>query len=74
MAYTLVRHLSYRVKLQYKTMSPEAIRQQLMDVQRSILLDTRTRRRFSLPSAIPLDAEKIYRIMGLKPPTKAKLL
>ncbi len=74
MAYTLVRHLSYRVKLQYKAMSPEAIRQQLMDVQRSILLDTRTQRRFSLPSSLPLDAEKIYRVMGLKPPTKAKLL
>ena len=74
MAYTLVRHLSYRVKLQYKAISAEAIRQQLMDVQRSVLLDTRTQRRFSLPSAIPLDAEKIYRVMGLKPQTKAKLL
>lgn len=73
-AYTLVRHLSYRIKLQYKAMSPEAIRQQLMDVQRSVLLDTRTRRRFSLPSVIPLDAEKIYRIMGLRPPTKVILL
>ncbi len=73
-AYTLVRHLTYRVKHQYESLSPETIRQSLLDVQQSILLDTQTNRRFILPSAMPVHAEKIYRLMGLKPLKKAKLM
>ena len=73
-AYTLVRHLTYRVKHQYESLSPETIRQSLLDVQQSILLETQTNRRFILPSAMPVHAEKIYRLMGLKPLKKAKLM
>lgn len=38
-AYSLVKHLEYRVKLQYKKLSPEKIRQILVKVQTSVLYD-----------------------------------
>ena len=66
MAYTLVRHLEYRVRLQYKKLSPQRIRTTLLGVQESILYDTKHDRKFALPSDISLDAEKIYRLMGVK--------
>jgi transposase len=66
MAYTLVRHLEYRVRLQYKKLSPQRIRTALLGVQESILYDTQHDRKFALPSAITLDAEKIYKLMGVK--------
>lgn len=66
MAYTLVRHLEHRVRLQYKKLSPQRIRQALLAVQESILYDTKTDKRFALPSSIVLDAEKIYKLMEVK--------
>ena len=66
MAYTLVRHLEHRVRLQYKKLSPQRIRTALLGVQESILYDTKTDRRFALPSSTVLDAEKIYKLMEAK--------
>ena len=66
MAYTLVRHLEHRVRLQYKKLSPNRIRTALLGVQESILYDTKHDRRFALPSDISLDAEKIYKLMGAR--------
>jgi len=66
MAYTLVRHLEHRVRLQYKKLSPQRIRTALLGVQESILYDTKTDRRFALPSSTVLDAEKIYKLMEVK--------
>ena len=63
MAYTLVRYLEYRVRLQYKKMSPEKIRQTLLSIQTSILYDTATNRKFALPSKVSDDAKKIYKLM-----------
>ena len=65
MAYTLVRHLEHRVRLQYVKLSPERIRQLLLNVQVSRLFDTRTKMRFALPSAIAPEAVKIYRLMDV---------
>jgi len=65
MAYTLVRHLEYRVRHQYKKLSPERIRTALLGVQESRLLETQTKRRFALPSAVSVDAEKIYKLIGV---------
>ena len=50
MAYTLVRYLEYRVRLQYKKLSPEKIRQILLSVQTSIFYDTATDKKFAMPS------------------------
>jgi len=66
MAYTLVRHLEHRVRLQYKKLSPQRIRTALLGVQESILYDTKTDKRFALPSSTVLDAEKIYKLMEVK--------
>ena len=63
MAYTLVRHLEYRVRLQYVKLSPERIRKILLSIQVSILYDTRTNKKFVLPSKISQEAKKIYRLM-----------
>ena len=63
MAYTLVRHLEHRVKLQYIKLSPERIRKILLSIQMSILYDTRTKKKFVLPSKISLEAKKIYKLM-----------
>lgn len=63
MAYALVRHLEYRVRLQYKKLSPEKIRQTLLSVQTSILYNTATDKKFAMPSKVSDDAKKIYNLM-----------
>ncbi len=65
-AFSLVKYLEYRVKLQYKKMSPELIKQALMHVQTSILVDTSKNIRYGLPSKISKDAKKIYSLMSVK--------
>ena len=65
MAYTLVRHLEHRVRLQYVKLSPQRIRQLLLNVQISRLFDTKTKMRFALPSAIAPEAVKIYKLMDV---------
>ncbi len=63
-AYTLVRHLEYRIRLQYIKLSPEKIRRLLLSVQAAILLDRKTKNRFVLPSnSSSLNIRKIYRLM-----------
>ena len=65
MAYTLVRYLEYKVKLLYKKLSPEKIRELLLSVQSSILYDTKRDKKFAMPSLIDSDTKKIYQIMGV---------
>lgn len=65
-AYALVKHLEYRVRLLYKKMSPERIRQTLIKVQTSILFDKKKRIRYALPSRLSADARKIYDILKVK--------
>lgn len=42
LALACVRHLEYRVKMQYKKLSPEIIRQELLKVQAEIIKDNAT--------------------------------
>lgn len=65
-AYSLVKHLEYRVRLQYKKLSIEKIRYTLMKVQTSILFDRQKRIRYGLPSRMKKDARKIYNILDIK--------
>lgn len=74
MAYTLVRYLEYRVRLQYKKLSPEKIRQILLSVQTSILYDTATDRKFAMPSKVSDDAKKIYKLMEVPITTRPSIL
>ena len=64
-AYALVKYLEYRVRLQYKKLSPEKIRKSLIKAQSSILYDTRKKMRYALPSRISQNTSKIYRLMNL---------
>lgn len=66
MAYALVKHLAYRVRLQYTALSPESIRQNLMRVQTSILYDNRKQMRYGFPSKISEHARKIYKLCRVK--------
>jgi len=74
MAYALVRHLEYRVRLQYKKLSPQKIRNILLSIQSSILYDTATDRKFSMPSKVSQDAKKIYKLMEVNVKTKPSIL
>jgi len=65
-AYALVKHLQYRVKLQYRKLSPEKIRQHLINVQTSILLNTKKRIRYGLPSRMSQEARKIYQVQAIE--------
>ncbi len=66
MALVCIRHLSYRVKLQYQPLSPEIIRNELVHVQQSILINKTNSRRYGIPSKPTLHAQKIYQVMGEK--------
>ena len=64
-AFSLVKYMEYRVRLQYKKLSPEVIRQALIRVQTSILFDTKKHIRYALPSKMNPDARKIYSLMNI---------
>ena len=64
-AYALIKHLEYRVRLQYIKLSPEKIRQFLIKVQTSILFDKKKKIRFGFPSRLSIEARKIYHLMRI---------
>jgi len=66
MALVCVRHLEYRVKRQYKKLSPEVIRNELLHSQCSILKDITTNKRYCLPSKTTKELKKIYQTVGKK--------
>ena len=66
MALVCIRHLSYRVQLQYQALSPEIIRNELVHVQQSILMHKTNGCRYGIPSKPTLHAQKIYQVMGEK--------
>ena len=72
--YALVRHLEYRVRLQYKKLSPEKIRRLLLSSQGSIYYNTKTKKRYYMPSFLSSETKKIYKIMEVTPVTTATLL
>jgi len=71
MAFTCVRNLEYRVKLQYKKLSPEVIRRELLHVQGSLIVDSSTKKQFYLPSKMSDIAKKIYKLMNVSCRTHA---
>ena len=63
-ALTCVRHLSYRVAIQYKKLSEEQIRNDLVHVQGSVLIDKTTGKRYCIPSMPTQQIKGIYRVLG----------
>jgi transposase len=74
MAFACVRHLEFRVKMQYKKLSPEIIREELLKVQASIIEDCKTGKKYLLPSKLSQEARQIYRVIGAKPPTQIQAI
>jgi transposase len=70
MAFVCVRYLEYRLSLQSQKVSPEMIRQSLMQVQGSVINDTKSKKCFLLPSKINSVAKEIYRIFRITMPRK----
>jgi len=69
--FTCVRNLEYRIKLQYKKLSPEIIRRELLHVQGSLIVEESTKRQFYLPSKMSDIAKKIYKLMNVSYKTHA---
>ena len=69
MAFACVRHLMYRVKLQYQALSPAVIRIALIHIQHSILEHQYTHKRYFITSQVSPEAKKIYQLMGLSAST-----
>lgn len=65
MAFSCVRHLMYRIKIQQEAMSAEVIRNALVHVQTSILKDHKNGKRYAIASNFSLEAKKLYQVMGL---------
>ena len=61
-----VRHLEYRTRIQQRKMSPEVIRQALVQVQCSVVEDQSTKKRYAIPSSMREVAQKLYAVMGLQ--------
>ena len=70
MAFCCIRYLEFRIKTQFKKLSPEIIRRELLHVQLSILKDTSTNETYAMPSCVGEYAPKIYQIMKLQKITK----
>lgn len=65
-AYMLVKHLEYRVRLQYVRLSPEKLRQTLVRIQTSILYDSEKKVKYALPSKMPEHGKKLYRLFSIE--------
>jgi hypothetical protein len=52
--------------MQYKKLSLEIIRQELLKVQAEIIKDNATGEKYLLPSRISQETKQLYRIIGIK--------
>jgi len=64
MSLVCIRHLSYRVKLQYAPMSPERIKDSLLTSKVTIVKNKPTSKYYGIPSNASPEAVKIYKIYG----------
>jgi transposase len=65
-AFMLARYLEHRVKVQYKKLSPNRIKNLLLGVQTSLLVSQEKKIKYGLPSNIKIDTKRIYNLMGVK--------
>ena len=66
MAFCLIRHAQYRLRVHQKEVSLDEIRRELQRVQASTLEDEATGKRYRIPSSISSIAKIIYQVMGVK--------
>ena len=65
MALLCVRHLEYRCALQYKRLSPEVIRDSLVNMECWVAKDKTDGRRYSLPCKPTAHAPALYKLAGV---------
>ena len=65
-ALIFVRHLGYRARLQYKSQSPEVVRNALLSAQYGIVRDQRSAQRYAIPMQLSQVAKKLYWMMGVE--------
>ena len=65
-AFMLTRYLEHRVRVQYKKLSPNRIRNLLLGVQTSILISKEKGIKYALPSNTKVDVKRIYSLMGVQ--------
>lgn len=70
MALVCIRHLEYRVNLNHRKMSPDAIKTELEKVKRVLLLDESTNTMYSLPQRLDEEVDKIYAVVNKVPNRK----
>lgn len=66
MAFALIRHLQYRIKLAQVEMSIDTIRRELVSVQSSILVHKKTGDYYRLPGRMSNEARKIYKAFAIE--------
>jgi len=66
MAFALMRHLEYRIKIAQTKLSAQEILNALNSVQASILIHKKTGDRYRLPSSLKREARMIYQTFGIK--------
>jgi len=72
LAFSLMRHLEFRVALQQEKISMNEMRAALWRIQSSYLREDGTENRYRLPSAMSVTARKLYQVMGIKRTQTAK--
>jgi transposase len=66
-AYSLIKHALYRLKIQQKMdISFEQLREELLHIQSSVVMDLQSKKRFILPSKYTINQKNIYKAFGLK--------
>ena len=67
MAFSLVRHLEYRLKLYWYNYSPRVIREELLRIQWSVIFEnTNPKKKWFLPYNISNEWKSIYKVMWKK--------
>lgn len=65
LAFTLVKQVLYRVKMKNIDMSFDKIRNELLHVQSSLMVDIKTQKRYLIPSHVTTNQNRIYQAVGL---------
>jgi len=66
LAFTLAKQATHRLRLQQRAMSFERIRNELLHVQSSLVIDRKTKKRYLIPAHVNPAQSQIYQAFGLK--------
>jgi transposase len=66
MAFSLIRILQFRLRREYKLLSPEKVREDLYRIQSSILINNTTNERYVIPSKPGLHTSGIYKTLAMQ--------